>query len=181
MMKKNIILGISGGIAVYKSCDLVRSLVKKSFNVFVVMTKNAKEFVCPLTFKILSNNPVFIDMFQENSGSAMPHISLSEKCSIMVIAPATANIIAKASGGIADDLLSTLILSFSGKILIAPSMNSKMYNNPFFQENLFRLKKKKEKFIVLDPEEGDLACGEKGIGRMIHIQKILHAIENETK
>ena len=140
MKKRSVLVGISGGIAVYKTCELVRLLVKSDFNVYVVMTEHAAEFVTPLTFKALSNNPVFINMFAENSETAMPHISLSEQSDIMVIAPATANITGKMANGIADDLLSTLCLSFPGKIILAPAMNEKMYLNPIVQENLTKLK-----------------------------------------
>ncbi len=180
-MMKKILLGISGGIAAYKSCELVRSLVKNKYSVHVVMTKNAVKFIAPLTFKTLSSNPVFIEMFAENNDNVMPHISLSDMSDILVIVPATANIIGKIANGIADDLLSTLCLSFSGRILIAPAMNSNMYMNSIFQLNLSKLKEDKKKYVILGPEEGDLACGIKGMGRMISPDKILKAIENEVK
>ncbi|MBU1078287.1 MAG: hypothetical protein KKH98_13400 [Spirochaetes bacterium] len=180
-MKKNILLGISGGIAAYKCCELVRTLVKKGFQVKVVMTEHAKEFVSPLTFRTLSGHPVFSDMFGENLSSAMPHISLSKESDIMVVAPATANIIAKTVHGFADDLLSTLILSFKGKVLFAPAMNSNMYNNPIFQENLKLLKKYDKKYKIIGPEKGDLACGDEGIGRMSEVDTIIKALQNEIK
>ena len=142
MKNQNILIGVSGGIAVYKTCELVRMFIKSNFNTHIVMTKNAAEFITPLTFKTLSANPVFIEMFTEaeNEQLSMPHISLSEQCSIMVVAPATANIIGKMANGIADDLLSTLCLSFSGKIILAPAMNEKMYLNPIVQNNISKLK-----------------------------------------
>ncbi len=181
MNKHSILIGVSGGIAVYKTCELVRKLIKSDFKVHVVMTEHATEFVTPLTFKTLSNNPVFINMWEENNDPSMPHISLSDKCDIMIVAPATANIIGKITNGIADDLLSTLCLSFSGKIIIAPAMNEKMYLNPIVRENFSKLKKHKDKYIILDAEKGDLACGEKGLGRMTDIENIVKVIKNEIK
>lgn len=179
-MKKRILLGISGGIATYKICDLVRMLKKKKYQVHVVMTAHAKKFVSPLTFKTLTEQPVFSDMFAENDNSAMPHISLSMESDLMIIAPATANIISKIAHAIGDDLLSTLCLSFPNKIIIAPAMNFRMYENPLFQENLEKLKRYKEKYIIAGPETGDLACGE-GVGRLIEITKLLKIIEDEIK
>ena len=145
------------------------------------MTEHAKEFVTPLTFKTLSGNPVYTEMFSENRDSSMPHIQLSEMCSLMIIAPATANIIGKIANGIADDLLSTLCLSFSGKIILAPAMNDKMYLNPIVQDNLTKIKKYKDKYIILDHEKGDLVCGKQGLGRMTDIKNIFSSIKNEIK
>lgn len=181
MKKQSVLIGVSGGIAVYKTCELIRKLVKSGYNTHAVMTEHAARFVTALTFKTLSNNPVFIDMWDENNDPSMPHISLSEQCDIMVVAPATANIIGKIANGIADDLLSTLCLSFSGKIIIAPAMNEKMYLNPIVQENLAKLRKFKDKYIVLDAEKGELACGKKGIGRMTDIENIFRTIKNGIK
>ncbi|MDD5067296.1 MAG: flavoprotein [bacterium] len=181
MKNKSIILGISGGIATYKVCDLARKLVKMDFTVHTVMTENAAQFVTPLTFKTLTGNPVFLRSFEETSRYSMPHISLSQIGRLMVLAPATANIIAKIAHGLADDLLSTLCLSFPHKIILAPSMNHHMYRNPVFQNNLALLRKYRDKYIIIDAEKGDLACGEEGEGRLADLQKIIRAVENEIK
>ncbi len=181
MNKKTILIGISGGIATYKICDLIRQLIKNDFNVYTVMSKNATEFVTPLTFKTLTNNPVFMDMFEENTEVPMPHIALSKMADLMLIAPATANIIGKITHGIGDDLLSTLCLSFNKKILIAPAMNKEMHMNPIVQNNLTQLKNYKDKFIFIDPEQGELACGDYGMGRLAAIDTILSIIKNEIK
>ncbi len=181
MKKETILIGVSGGIAAYKTCELVRMLVKSNYNTQVIMTEHAAEFVTPLTFKTLSNNPVFINMFEENKETAMPHISLSKQGDIMVIAPATANVIGKIANGIADDLLTTLCLSFPKKIILAPAMNEKMYENPIVRQNISKLKSYKDKYILLGPEKGDLACEEKGMGRMTDIKNIIKAVKDEIK
>ncbi len=179
MNKKTILIGISGGIATYKICDMVRQLVKLNYNIYVTMTKNATQFVTPLTFKTLTNNPVFLDTFEENNENPMPHISLTKIADIMVIAPATANIIAKMAHGIGDDLVSTLCLSFNKKIIVAPAMNQEMYQNPIVQKNVTMLKNYSDKFMVLDPDKGDLACGDYGQGRLAALEKIIQIIKNE--
>lgn len=174
----NLLLAVTGGIASYKACELVREFKKRQINVYVIMTENATKFVTPLTFKTLSGNPVFIDTFSENEKFDMPHISLSRICDTMLIAPATANIIAKIANGIADDLVSTIALSFNKNIYIAPAMNSEMYKNFFFQENLTKLRKAKN-IIIIEPEEGELACGETGIGRLPSLEKIVEKVIKE--
>lgn len=174
-MKNKLLLGVTASIAAYKACEIVREFKKKDIDVYVVMTKNATKLVTPLTFKTLSENPVFVEMFAENSFYAIPHINLSEICKTMLIAPATANIIGKIANGIADDLLSTLALSFKRNIFIAPAMNSAMYENPVVQENIKKLKKL-EKVFIIEPEEGELACGESGKGRLADINKIVKIV-----
>lgn len=175
-MKKNkLLLGVTASIAAYKSCEIVREFKKRDIDVYTVMTKNATKLVTPLTFKTLSENPVFVEMFAENSFYTMPHINLTEICKTMLIAPATANIIGKIANGIADDLLSTLALSFKRNIFIAPAMNSAMYNNPVVQQNIKKLKEL-ERIFVIEPEEGELACGEIGKGRLADINKIVKVV-----
>ncbi len=174
-MKTKLLLGITGSIANYKACEIIRELKKKEIDIWVVMTKNATNFITPLTLKTLSENPVFIDMFAENSNFDMPHISLSEICKTMLIAPATANIIGKIANGIADDLLSTLALSFKRNIFIAPAMNTAMYKNPAVQENIKKLKQS-EKIFIIEPEEGELACGDIGKGRLADVNKIVEIV-----
>src|SRR3972149_5062367 len=178
---KTIILGISGGIAAYKSAELIRLFKKEGAEVWVVMTKSAKEFVSPLTFETLSGNPVYSDMFYppnsppseggDERGGSMPHIDLGKKCDLFIVAPATANIIGKFANGIADDLLSTLYLSVTSPVLIAPAMNNNMYANPVVQENIKKLKGFNINFV--EPGFGELACGDKGEGRLADLDVIL--------
>ena len=138
---KNIVLGITGGIACYKVASLVGLLKKAGANVDVIMTKNATEFVGPLTFQTLSQNPVVIDMFEPIKTADVRHISLAEKADAIIIAPATANIIGKVANGIADDMLSTVIMASTKPVIFAPAMNNNMYLNPIVQENISKLKK----------------------------------------
>ena len=174
---KTIILGISGGIAAYKSAELIRLFKKEGAEVWVVMTKSAKEFVSPLTFETLSGNPVYSDMFLDSSifnlqsSISMPHIDLAKRSDLFIVAPATANIIGKFANGIADDLLSTLYLSAISPVLIAPAMNNNMYANPVVQENIKRLKGFNINFV--EPGFGELACGDKGEGRLAELDTIL--------
>ena len=174
---KTIILGISGGIAAYKSAELIRLFKKEGAEVWVVMTKSAKEFVSPLTFETLSGNPVYSDMFLDSSifnlqsSISMPHIDLAKRSDLFIVAPATANIIGKFANGIADDLLSTLYLSAISPVLIAPAMNNNMYANPVVQENIKKLKGFNINFV--EPGFGELACGDKGEGRLAELDTIL--------
>ncbi len=178
---KKVLIGISGGIAAYKTIELIRLLKKSSIDVWVITTDNALKFVTPLTLKTVSGNPVFSNMFEENSLYSMPHISLTDNSSLLAIVPATANIISKIANGIADDLLSTISLSFDKKILIAPAMNTKMYLNPIIQENIKKLKKYRDKYRFIEPEAGQLACGDTGVGRLADIKEIYNIITDELK
>ena len=162
--KKNILLGVTGGIAAYKTAELLRLFIKEGANVQVVMTSNAAEFVTPLTFRTLSGNPVATNTFSAESDSGIDHIQYTDWADLFIIAPSTANIIGKMASGIGDDLLSTLALAFDGPFLIAPAMNSKMYKNSIVQENLKRLKSHGYHFV--GPDSGDLACGYEDVGRM---------------
>jgi len=177
--KKIILLGVTGSIAAYKACDLTRQLVKNDCDVHVIMTKNAAELVTSLTFKTLSKNPVSIDLFAEITDWRPEHISLAEKGDLMIIAPATANIIAKIAHGIADDALSATVLAFKGTKIIAPSMNTAMLGNPVTQENILILKQRD--FIIIDPEDGELACGKVGTGRLAPVEQIVDEIQNCLK
>lgn len=167
---KTVIMGITGGIAAYKSADLVSRLYKAGNRVHVIMTPNATQFIAPLTFRTLSGNPVLIDSFQEDSRWRVQHIGLAEEADLMVISPATANIIAKMAYGLADDLLSTVVLAARAPILVVPSMNTNMYNNPVVQDNLCRLRDRG--FHILEPAEGELACGVTGKGRLPEVDEI---------
>ncbi|MFQ5787302.1 MAG: bifunctional phosphopantothenoylcysteine decarboxylase/phosphopantothenate--cysteine ligase CoaBC [Thermodesulfobacteriota bacterium] len=173
---KSIILGVTGGIAAYKACELVRRLVKEDASVQVVMTKNATEFVSPLTFQALSSNRVATDMYDIEWESEVGHISLADSADLMVIAPATAAFIGKAASGISDNLLNTVVLATKAPVLICPVMNVNMYNNPAVQENIEKLKKRG--IFILEPEEGELACGWEGKGRLPDIEVIIQGIEN---
>lgn len=174
LSKKNIVLGITGGIAAYKACDLTRSLIKEKANVQVVMTKNASRFVTPLTLQTLSNNKVATDMFDLTTESEIGHIKIADTADLIVVAPATASFIGKIASGIADSLLATVILATKAKTIIFPAMNVNMYSNSIVSENIQKLKD--HGFIVMEPEEGNLACGWEGKGRLPHLEKILFEI-----
>ncbi len=161
---KKIITGVCGGIAAYKAVEVVSRLKKLNAEVDVIMTSNATRFVTPLTFRSISRRPVVTDMFEEPENWETKHISLAEKADLMIVAPATANIIGKAAGGIADDMLSTVIMALKAPILFAPAMNSRMYENRLLQENIKKLET--QGFIFMEPEEGRLASGSYGRGRL---------------
>ncbi len=168
----NILLGITGGIAAYKSAELIRLMKKEGFQVKVVMTANATRFITPLTMEVLSENKVYIDLFSEDErGYRISHISLARWADMVVIAPATANIVSKLAHGVADDLLSTTLLAFQGSVILAPAMNKVMYNNPIFRDNIHYLMKKGYHFI--ETGKGSLACGEYGEGRMAEPPQIV--------
>lgn len=171
---KKILLGITGGIACYKSAELVRLLVKNEAIVNVVMTESATKFVTPLTFQTLSMNPVLTDTFDTAHGVEIKHVSLPQECDLFVIAPATANIISKIAGGIGDDLLTSMVLASTKPILIVPSMNNFMWENKIVQENIKKLKE--HGFLIMEPSEGYLACGYEGRGRMPEPLEILEEI-----
>jgi phosphopantothenoylcysteine decarboxylase/phosphopantothenate--cysteine ligase len=161
---KKIVLGVTGGIAVYKAVDLVSKLRKAGALVRVVMTKSATKFVNAVTFKEISGNPVAFDMWAENQEYNVEHIALAEWADLLLIAPATANIIAKAANGIADDLLSTVILASKAPVVVCPAMNTEMFNKKITQDNLKKIKE--YGFTIMQPASGVLACGTTGIGRL---------------
>ena len=160
----NVLLCVSGGIACYKACEVVSRLKKLNAGVDVVMTKHATEFVAPLTFETLSNRPVVSDMFSREREWEVEHIALAKKADLCIIAPATANIISKLAEGIADDMLTTTYLALKCPVIIAPAMNTNMYENPVIKANLEKLRK--SGVIVVDSAEGRLACGDVGKGKM---------------
>ena len=161
---KTIILGVSGGIAVYKAVELLRLLTKAGADVHVVMTKNAQEFMTPLTFQTLSGNPVHTELFNLYQEQEIGHITLADRADLFILAPATANLIGKIAHGLADDLLSTSVMATKAPVLVVPAMNSNMYENPVYQRN--------EKLLVaggyhvMEPETGELACGWQGKGKL---------------
>jgi phosphopantothenoylcysteine decarboxylase / phosphopantothenate---cysteine ligase len=170
LKNKSVLLGVSGGVAAYKTVELVRRLKDEGASVSVIMTEAAIRFITPLSLEVASGSKVYTSLFQE----PMAHIELPLKADVMVIAPATANIIAKFAHGIADDLLSTCLLSYQGRTVIAPSMNWKMYENPIVRKNLDRLKSLG--VLQVGPDKGSLACGEEGLGRMAGVPDIKGAI-----
>jgi phosphopantothenoylcysteine decarboxylase/phosphopantothenate--cysteine ligase len=175
LQNKNIVLGISGGIAAYKACDIVSKLKKLNANVDVVMTQAATEFITPLTLESLSQNKVTVDMFEKLEHREIEHISLAQKADLFIIAPATANIIGKLAAGIADDMLSTTVMATKAPVLIAPAMNTNMYTNSIVQANIEKLKGLGFRFIP--PASGRLACGAIGEGILAPVETIIAEIE----
>lgn len=171
---KSIVLGITGGIAAYKAAELVRLLVKANINVQVVMTEAACQFITPVTMQALSGKPAFKDMWDASIPNGMPHIELSRAADAIVIAPASADFIAKLVHGSADDLLSTLCLARDCPLLVAPAMNKQMWENPATQRNIAQLTA--DGISVLGPDSGEQACGEIGIGRMLEPEDLLNLI-----
>lgn len=171
---REILLGVTGGIAAYKAAAIVSRLTQKGIGVSVVMTQSATRLVAPQTFEALSGRPVLQSVFGTQRSHA--HIELARPADLFCIAPATANILAKAAHGIADDLVSTLILSFDKPILLAPAMNSVMWNKPAVQRNVKQLQD--DGMFFIGPDSGHLSCGETGIGRMSEPEKIVERILN---
>lgn len=172
---KKIVLGVTGGIAVYKAVDLVSRLRKQGAEVRVVMTEHAQEFVTPLTFKEISGNKVAVSMWESNQEFNVEHIALANWADVFVVAPATANILAKMVCGIADDLLSTTLLAAQAPIIVCPAMNTGMYENPATQENIAKLQQRG--ITVMPPAVGMLACGTSGAGRLPEPQNIVDFIK----
>ncbi|HCW03259.1 MAG TPA: bifunctional phosphopantothenoylcysteine decarboxylase/phosphopantothenate--cysteine ligase CoaBC [Clostridium sp.] len=164
LYKKNVVVGVCGGIAAYKALDIVSALRKKGINVDVIMTEHATKFVTPLTFQSISANAVIVDMFQEPKVWEIQHISLAKKADLILVVPATANIIGKVANGIADDMLSTTIMASKAPVVFAPAMNTNMYENPIVQQNIEKLKSFGYRFI--QPASGRLACGDLGKGKL---------------
>lgn len=182
LQNKKILLGITGGIAAYRACDLARDFIKQGAEVRVVMTKNACEFVTPLTFETLTNHSVYVDMFGEKLPSEVVHIELAKWPDVVIIAPATANIIGKIAAGIADDLLSTTVMALpqTTPVAFAPAMNVEMWNNPIVQKNIAFLKTI-GKYHFIEPQEGLLACGDVGKGKIANNDVIVLAVKKLLK
>ena len=168
----NIVLGVTGSIAAHKAADLASLLAKAGRVVRVVMTADAQRFITPLPFKTLTRQPVVTDLYEEEEGWKPAHIRLADEAELLLIAPATANVLAKMAHGLADDALSCIALALNprAKVLIAPAMNGKMWLHPATQENVATLKKRGAEFI--GPDEGMLSCGYEGIGRLWPVEKI---------
>lgn len=175
---KNVILGICAGIAIYKVCDLIRSLVKLEANVTCIMTEKATKFITPLTFQSLSKNKVYCDMF-DNSYFEIEHVSLAQKADIYVIVPATANTISKLANGMADNLLTSTALATTAKVVVCPAMNHNMYHHKAVEKNIEILKS--FGYEIVDARAGLLACGVVGDGCLASNEKILETIKNQFK
>ncbi len=177
-MKKNVLVGVCAGIASYKTCELIRLLVKDNFNVKVIMTESSTKFVTPLVFQTLSNNLVCLDMFSLAKEDGIKHIEITDWTDICVVAPLTANTLSKIANGICDNLLTTVICALpqNKKIIFAPAMNTNMWKNPIIQENVEKLKQLK-RYTFLNPAEGVLACGAYGEGRMLEPEEIYKKIQ----
>jgi len=174
LSNKRILLGVTGGIAAYKSAELLRELQRQGADVQVIMTESACRFVTPVTMQALSGKPVFTDMWDSRTPNGMPHIELSRDRDIIVVAPATAGFIAKLVHGAADDLLSTLCLARECPLMVAPAMNRQMWENPATQRNIEQLHR--DGLVVLGPDSGDQACGETGMGRMLEPADLARSI-----
>jgi len=173
---KHIVIGVTGGIAVYKVVDVVSRLKKLNADITVLMTKNATEFVTPLTFKSLALNYVVVDMFEEPRTWEVEHIAIAQRADLFLVAPATANIIGKMAHGIADDMVSTVVMATKAPVWIAPAMNTGMYTNVVVQRNIEDLKSLGYQFI--EPDSGRLACGDLGMGKLASPERIVETITN---
>ena len=171
MLKKKILLGVTGSIAAYKTAELVRLLRKNNFFVQVILTKSAKQFVTPLTLQALSGNPVLENMWEPMEGNGMEHINLTRTADLLLVAPASGNFIAKLANGLADDLLTNLCLARSCPLLVAPAMNVEMFNNIATQRNIETIKN--DGIVLSGPDSGEQACGEVGFGRLINFESMM--------
>ncbi len=176
----NVLLGVTGGVAAYKAVDLASKLTAPGALVDTVMTENACKFILPKSFEAVTGRAVYTSMWEMNAGFQISHISLADIADIVVVAPATANIIAKVAGGICDDLLSTTLCAcWQKKVLFAPAMNEKMWTNPAVGQNVEKLRQMG--FEIIGPGQGRLACGSKGVGRMAEVADIMQRLEKMTK
>ncbi|MBO4861759.1 MAG: phosphopantothenoylcysteine decarboxylase [Firmicutes bacterium] len=171
---KNVILGVTGSIAAYKAADIANGLTKKGVSVQVVMTESARKLIAPATFQVLTKNKVHTDVFDDSDPSVVQHIALAKKADLMIVAPATANFLAKAAAGIADDMLTTVLTAFINKpVIVCPAMNTMMYDNPVTQRNIGTLKELG--FTFVEPREALLACGDVGRGALANVDDIIEA------
>ncbi|MFC1657796.1 flavoprotein [Candidatus Omnitrophota bacterium] len=177
--RKNILLGVTASIAIYKACEIASRLLEGDFTVSVVMTGHAARLISARVFSSLVGGPVYCDEFQHPADWDIEHISLAKKADLLLIAPATANIIGKIASGIADDLLSTTVMATRAPVLIAPAMNENMYKNKIVQENIRKLKGLGFKFI--GAETGRLACGDIGVGRLAEVETIVRQVKRLLK
>jgi phosphopantothenoylcysteine decarboxylase/phosphopantothenate--cysteine ligase len=173
---KTILLCLSGSIAIYRSCDLVRDLREEGADVICIMSPSAQKFIAPLTFRALSGNPVYTDPFASQEGGPVLHTTLADRADLILVCPATANVIARLAQGMADDLITSAVLASRAKRMIVPAMNDNMYANALTQENLGTLRR--VGFRVVEPTEGELVCGRKGLGHIAENAAILAMIRS---
>lgn len=173
---KKVLVGITGGIAVYKVATLVNTFIKLGADVKIIMTESATKFVNPLTFQTLLNDNVYVDMWNAKDRNSVEHISLAKWADVFVLAPATANTIGKIANGIADNLLTTVIMALPKhiNIILAPAMNVEMWSNKIVQDNISKLKKIDKKYIFIEPRSGILACRDEGIGKLADVDDIIN-------
>lgn len=174
-MQKTIVLGVTGGIAAFKAAQLASDLIKKNYDVEVILTKNATQFIAPLTFEALIDHNVVVDTFEKVQNRSIHHISIAKKADLFILVPASANVIAKVAHGIADDMLTTTFLACNKQKVICPAMNTQMYENPITQENLQRCRDLG--YAILEPAVGHLACGDTGKGKLCDLQDILDYVD----
>lgn len=175
---KNVLLCVTGSIAAYKAAEIANRLTKDGYHVETIMTKSAQEFITPMTFRTLTKNRVYLELFQEYEPDKVEHISLAKKTDLCLIAPASANVIGKVANGIADDMMSTVIMALNGvPVYICPAMNTNMYENPIVQRNIRTLQEFGYRFI--EPKEDLLACGDVGKGAMANVDLILDVVKKE--
>lgn len=174
--QKNIILGVTASVAIYKACEIIRRLKDAGFSVTVIQTRESEELIKPVLFESLSQNKVYRGLFDAQGAWEIEHISLAKKADLILVAPATANIIAKITCGICDDLLTCVICATKAPVLIAPAMNENMYENKITQGNILKLKGLGYKFI--EPKEGKLACGDKGVGCLAGVDTIVKEVKS---
>src|SRR5579883_769575 len=172
---KTIILGVSGGIAAYKACDLASMLRRNGADVHAVLTPNAREFITPLSLSTLTRNPAHCEQYGQTENWRPEHIDLAKKADLILIAPATADIIAKLASGICDDLLSSMVLASQARVMVAPAMNPNMLNHPATQRNLDILENR-FRYEIIPPEFGEVACGDVGSGKMAAVESILASV-----
>lgn len=173
---KQVVLGVTGSIAAYKSADILRRLMERGYDVTVIMTKEAEEFITPLTFAALSGKQVYSGMFDGGKDAwSMPHIHLAQDADVLLIAPATANVIGKLAHGLADDLLTCVAIATKAQIVIAPAMNTEMFENKIVQENCKKLRSLG--FKLIEPTSGKLACGITGVGHLADVDDIVKTVE----
>jgi phosphopantothenoylcysteine decarboxylase/phosphopantothenate--cysteine ligase len=176
---KTIVLGVTGGIAAYKACELTRRLVESGAEVHAILTKGAQQFVTPLTFQTLSGNPVHTDLFNLTQEQEIGHIALADKADLIFVAPATADVLAKFAHGLCDDLLTTVVCATTAPVLLAPAMNVHMWENPITRENVTALKR--HGFLFVEPDSGFLACGYTGKGRLPDADLLVAEAEKALK
>jgi phosphopantothenoylcysteine decarboxylase/phosphopantothenate--cysteine ligase len=176
---KTIVLGVTGSIAAYKAAELVRRMQQQGWDVWAMLTEAAAKYVGPLTFQALTNHPVAVGRCEAVETSTYQHLDLSGRAGVVVIAPCTANVLAKIAHGLADDVVTATVLAAAGPVIVAPAMNERMWLNPATQANVKTLKERG--LLVLDVEEGELACGEVGAGRLTELENIVAAVARTMK